>query len=525
MNKMILLCNRMMTDGNVTKGNVIYNYVIVGAGPSGLALAQCLASLGKTIAIVEKEDDIGGCHRVRRVNGLFTEHGPRVYSTTYKVFQSLLKDMNLDFHDLFTPYNFTISNIGNETVWTVLSLRELSLIAAEFFFLLINNDHGLDMTIHQFMIKNQFAKESMDMIDRICRLTDGADATKYTLNEFLQLFNQQFFHTIYQPKMPNDNALFAKWKQHLIEKKVTFYLKSDVERIIYDRQSQRVSGISIRAIDGSSSRTIVGSQFILAIPPLPMVKLLEASDTPVRNTFGNIGELRAWAKDTAYTEYLSMTFHWDQRIDLPKIYGFPKTSWGVAYIVMTDYMEFRESESKTVISLAITIPDRPSEFTGKTADSVADAGELMKEALQQLRVSFPAIPDPTRMILSPGVYHDGARWISADTAFITSANRPYLSFRGSVANLYNVGTHNGHQIYKFTSMESAVTNAVKLAHEFHPELKTKYKIRGAFTVRQIILAIILIDIISTVLYYYVYKRDQRRWNRYIQRIIRAIRGK
>jgi len=112
---------------NINRPNE-YDLVIVGAGPSGLALAQCYSKISNKILIIDKEQDIGGCHRVRRIKNssnelLFTEHGPRIYSDTYTVFISLLKDMNLNFYDLFTEYNFTISQIGGETVWSTLTFN------------------------------------------------------------------------------------------------------------------------------------------------------------------------------------------------------------------------------------------------------------------------------------------------------------------------------------------------------------------------------------------------------------------
>ena len=92
----------------------IYDYVIVGTGPTGLALSWYLAKENKTVLLIDKETSIGGCHRVQRVNGLLTEHGPRVYSDVYLNFIRMLKDMNLNFNELFTPYNFDISNVGNK---------------------------------------------------------------------------------------------------------------------------------------------------------------------------------------------------------------------------------------------------------------------------------------------------------------------------------------------------------------------------------------------------------------------------
>lgn len=482
---------------------VFYDIVIVGAGPAGLALAQCCSSIGKRVLLIEREYDVGGCHRVRRYNGFFTEHGPRIYSSTYQVFISLLRDMNLDFYKLFTPYNFTISNIGNETVWRTLTWYELFLLFIEFCKLLIDEDHGLDITMAEFMTANTFQFQSTELIDRICRLTDGADATKYTLNEFLHLFNQQYFHTIYQPKKPNDNGLFQLWKTHLYKNDVDILLGYNVDKILTDPNSDKVSNIVITQrnhVTGVISESILvsGETFVLAIPPLHLVEVLYSSDKSVQNCWGDWTLLKAWAANTAYIEYVSLTFHWNTKLKLPKIYGFPKTSWGLAYIVLTDYMDFTSSDSQTVISLAVTITDKPSLVSGKTADQ-SNYQELVNEIFSQLRQSFQTIPKPTRILLSPGVYHDGTRWISRDTAFITSANADPLAFQGSLSNLFTVGTHTGRHIYRFTSMESAVTNAVTLAHSLYPELRSRYPITSATTVRYVITATLVLLIAAVAL--------------------------
>lgn len=472
-----------------------YDLVIIGAGPAGLALAQCCSKINTSILIIDREDTIGGCHRVRRVlynnELLFTEHGPRIYSSTYKVFIMLLKEIGVDFYELFTPYNFTIGSIGGQTIWTTLSYNELFKLFIEFILLIFDNNHGKDISMKEYLISKHFNNKSIDLIDKLCRLTDGASSEKYTLNEFLQLFNQQFFYKIYQPKLPNDIGFLKLWKQYLDNNNVQFMLSSNVSKLIPNENNTQIDSIIL-----GDNTIIKGDKFVFAIPPLNISSILYNSNL---NAFGDLNNFIQWSQETAYIDYLSVTFHWDTKVILPKVYGFPKTSWGIAFIVLSDYMTFNEKTSQTVISTAVTISDVQSSFINKTADQ-CNQNELINEIFNQLLESFPDIPLPTISILSPGVYNNGTKWISNDTAYISTSKNITLPFKSDIyKNLYNVGTHNGKSRYKFTSLEAAVTNAVELSYILHPELKDIYKIQSGYTVTNVI-RILLILLILFIIY-------------------------
>ena len=245
-----------------------YDIVIVGGGPSALALAQACSSINKKILIIEKESSIGGCHRVRRVpikhnnkiEYAFTEHGPRVYSSSYKVFINLLQDMNLSFNDLFTEYNFNITNIGGKTIWSTLSTSEIIKFIIAFFNSVFITDYGKNISVLDFVTFNNFSKASMDFVDRICRLTDGATSNNYTLFEFLQLFNQQTFYKLYQPRVPNDIALFKLWQDQLQLKGVDFVLNTEIDGI-YQKDNVVSYILSKNGIKFS------GDKFVIATPP------------------------------------------------------------------------------------------------------------------------------------------------------------------------------------------------------------------------------------------------------------------
>jgi UDP-galactopyranose mutase len=69
-----------------------YDYLIVGAGLSGLVLAERLGSLGRTCLVVEKRNHIGGnCHDRKDSNGLFFHvYGPHYFRTNSEMVRTYL---------------------------------------------------------------------------------------------------------------------------------------------------------------------------------------------------------------------------------------------------------------------------------------------------------------------------------------------------------------------------------------------------------------------------------------------------
>lgn len=490
-----------------------YDIVIIGGGPCGLALAQCCANITNKILVLEKENTIGGCHRVRRIKynneELFTEHGPRIYSDRYKNLMQLLNEMNVNFYDLFVKYNFNISKIGQQTVWSTLSYTELGILTMHFIILMFNPYHGRHISLNEFTIKNKFKKQSIDIIDRICRLTDGADINRYTLNEFLQLINQHFFYDLYQPNLPNDKGLFKHWNLFLKNKGIDIIKNVEITNIT--TKSNNIDTIDIKIND--TFKTIKGNKYVFAIPPKSLYHTLESiqssnknntftnsesQKSDILNSFGNYYKMKEYSDNTAYIDYISMTFHWDKDLSLPKIYGFPHSHWGIVFIVLSDYMKMEEKTSKTMISLAITI-NTQSPRINKTPDQCSES-ELFEEVYQQLLDVYPNLPKPTVSLLSPGVKYINNKWNSIDTAFVTSAGYDYIYPQSeSINNMYTLGTHNGYHNYPFTSIEAAVTNSIKLSHILYPELKDIYNIKDGITIRDALFYIVILIIITKLI--------------------------
>ena len=473
----------------------IYDYCIIGAGPSGLTLAYLFSCIGKKCIIIDDNQDIGGCHRVTRINGLFSEHGPRIYSSSFKNVINLLKTMNIDFYKLFTSYKFTISNVGNYSLKNF-TFNEISSFVYHYLYMIIRPDHGKNISMKDFMETNLFSNNTKDYIDRLCLLTDGASSEKYSLNKFFQLINQQFLHTIYQPKVPNDNGMFKSWKQKLIKNNVEILLDTSVIQL--NGNVNKVDSIKICNNKNNIIYDILANKFIMCIPPKPLLKLL-LSNNIYSNSFGNIQSFSDWVYKSSYTNYIPIAFHWSDNIKLKDVWGFPKSEWGIAFIVLSNYMKFFNEHSKLVISTCVTKPDSLSLFINKTANQ-CDENELKQEVLRQLRISFPELPEPSFMIINPNLKKINNKWIEPDTAFIQTYDNTFLKSESDITkNLYQVGTQNGNSKYNFTTMESAVTNSIVFSNKIEPETSKIITKTNSIELNDII-RILLILIILLVLW-------------------------
>lgn len=440
--------------------------IVVGAGPAGLTAAWLLAKFGHKVTIVEKAKSLGGCHRVLRYNGKFTEHGPRVYSTSYKTLQRIIGDMGGDFNEMFTPYKFNIRQIGNRSI-SSMSFYELYKLTLAY----INHMIYSDFTSMKEYTKD-FTPETIDYLDRLCRLTDGASLSNYTVAKFVGLLNQQALYNFYIPNQPNDLGLFKLWEDNLKNLNVDIQLETDVKSL--NITDNVVTGIT------TNKGIITADSVILAIPPVNIGKLTNAFIPKSGAVFDK------WANDNSYIDYITVNFEWNNKIPLKPVWGLTETDWGVAYIVMSDYF----SSNNTMITAGLTNIDAANK-NGIIARTSSDE-IIISETLKQLRQTYPELPEPDSAIIGsrPG----------QEAAYIRSAKDPsFLPYDCFIKNLYNIGTQNGFLPDYYTSMENAIVNAHAVVHKIEPK-SSVYKIKTPWTLNMVLILILILIIISISVY-------------------------
>lgn len=481
-----------------------YDLVIVGAGPAGLALAHyCSKIRGMRVLIIEKDNTIGGCHAVHRVqNNLFSEHAPRVYVSTYVNFSDILNDIDLPFEKLFKLMKFQSLDITRNSIMKSFTIGELYSLVYELVMYLFDESRGKQITVSEFMKQSKYSSESHRMIDTLCRMSDGATSEMFSMNTFLEYLNQNLLHRFYQSSEPNDVLLFNRWQTYLEHHGVTIMTSSRVERFNHNDNNHIQSCDIIH--DSGQRNTIYAEKFVLAIPPMNIVSLIK--QTGIINAFGDINVLQKWAHDTKYIEYISITFHWNKKIETPKNYIFPSTEWCIFHVELNDTMDLKDNRSKTVLSVAATKLNSKSNTIGKTANECNDRDELIKEIYRQLKTSIPNLTDDYIALLEPNTYYDEAKksWCLRGTAYVSTIfSKPIPSNSRLYTNLYNLGTHNGKSIYKPTTFESAVSNSMALACEMYPELKQTLKMKKAITLKEALIWIAIAIAIFIIIYYVV----------------------
>ena len=491
-----------------------------GAGPAGLTAALYAAKAGHQVTVIDAADSIGGCHRVIRKDlkglfadpkgsfaeakglfaepkglfaepeGLFAEHAPRVYSDSYVNTMTVLRDLGMAWDDVFTPYDFAISSIASKGAVGHLSAWEMGALTVAFAALLIPGTGAIlrDTSMAAFMDTAGFSHDAKDYVDRVCRLTDGAGADRYSLWQFLQLANQQMFHGLYQPRAPNDVLLFRVWGDHLRQLGVHIRLNERVAAINDQRQVVTLAGGSQVPYD----------QVIVAIPPESAMAI-----QGFRGLFPDItGE---WTEDTEYMEYISMAFHYAGPVPpaIVQSHGFPSTPWGIAYIPVSHYWDDDKVVTKTgqagtrnggiedwgkahgVLSLTITRPNAVSPTLGKSAqDCTADEiiAEVQRQLAEELSDAAEPLREPAVAFLTPGTHLSNGNWRSADGAWIAAAGSRSVPFSGASPRVCTLGTHNGQSWYQFTAMETAVENALALCHNLRipaPPRTSAWTLAGA----------------------------------------------
>jgi hypothetical protein len=505
----------MITDEYTMK---YYDLIILGAGPSGLALAHVSSSIYRNILVIDKEQEIGGIHRGKRdYYGTYSECGPRIYMTAFYNFIALVREIGIDYKEIFAKYKYNF--ITTLLFRNRLSIYEKYILLCAYCKYLLNDNYGKKTILYDYLIFYKFSTSSIDIIDNLCVYIDEGNSKTYSLNKFIKLYDILFNSKILVSSKPQDYFLFNVWKKYLENRGVTFILSDSIKNI-------NLIDNSVSCVELYSGENYGCVNLVLAVPPTALVNLLNNNKDNIDNrdnrdengdgdsnsggyknenellkdAFGDYEELERWKENTKYKTVVCITYRFKDYVEIMSHNGLVLiTEWGITAINITEYCEKLENSEHPVLSVMVTQCDTRSSYNNLTANECCDENELIKEVYRQLKISYINYVDADYYaIINPNNYYDKNRkiWRCKDNAYYNTVDEKYIGFKSShIENLYNLGTHNGKSYIPFNSIESAVSNGIALGREIYPDVMKKYYVRrGIYGKDIVILGVIILYI-------------------------------
>ncbi len=433
----------------------MYDYTIIGGGPSGIFCADKLSQLGYKICLIESLEVLGGCHRVRYVEDekkklVHTEHGPRIYLGAYLDFWEWIKSINISRDENFS--NYITSTLGDDIFSYALKFKIHEFICMVIIFIiqnLLRINFSENYTIDNFMKDTYFSEEGKERLNRICRLIDGGNTDKTTVISLFKGLDTGLTYSIYEPKESMDTLVWNKFYDKLIKQNVDILLNTEVSEIN--------NGILI-----TSNGVIETENIILCIPPVAISKIKNAS-----NLSGFNSDFNYLANYQQYEPYVCATIEFKNKSPLTRWGIAGEHPWGLIDIDMGRYIE---KINGSLFIVSVTHPEKIDPETNKTANEM-NKKEFLDRIVEIIKLRFNIKEEPISKVFSPNVQKINGGWIEIDRAFLYSPPgwlKPDLSI-SKKNKIYTTGHHLGNSYHEYNSMESAIQNSSQLLNQIVPE--------------------------------------------------------
>jgi len=415
-----------------------YDYIIYGAGPTGLTLAYLLAKNNFKVCLVEKDKILGGCWKVEWQDKYFSEHSPRVLLKDNSGFFKLLKNIN------FNISHETLPTYGNTTTtnYKLFNFFFKNLTFSDYFklfqgFIFQINNKNLTVTewLNKFNFSTKFKKAFSAFSILLANTPD-----KLLVSE---IFNDSSF-PIQFLQFKNNQKWINLLEIELVKLKVTI-LKNYTLEIINQENNNIISTVITQF---NRNKVLIGKNHIITFPPHTLVKLLLSQNNIIKNNWDV--NLTKWLNDSVYYSF-GFQLHFKQnKYQNPKL-DYHNYNWcfsclnkyNLIILPISDYQTvFSKDETiQTVWSCTIVDTQKINHMTKK---------QIINDVLNILNLN------PDYITFSSDLRKEYGKWISKDSAF-SLGKSGIFPVKGKINNLFAVGPHNSKGI---TTINKAVNNAI-----------------------------------------------------------------
>ncbi len=447
---------------------MIYDYIIIGGGPTGLSLSYILTKNNYNVCLIEKYHKLGGSWNAEWIDDkYFTENAPRVLSSNGPHI-NFLNEIGMNHNDFQYIYG-TMLETNKKVFYFITNYFKLNDYLIFGFEILFYKLRSSKLLLQEWMNESNLSEQAKKCI-RIISITicDTPNNTNH----------HDFFGDILgtdgliQMKEPN------KWINILQE-----YFKSMNNIEIYTDtllQSINSDDTSINdAIclkDGIQIR-IKSKNIVLCTQSDSIYSILKNSNKYIQNNWYSIDKMKKWSENTHYNGF-GFQLHFKEKIKFPKEWCWSCISeWNIIILPVSEWLKVytKDKNIKTVWSCCIVDMETKSSRLNKTPNE-CNKDEIINEILFQLKNLNYNLPNPHMITLSPHLKKINGKWKSNNTGF-TRKNMDYLPMKGKLNGLYALGcfTDPGYNTiaYMKTSIQAVQTFLNKYHQDLHSFKKKK----------------------------------------------------
>lgn len=470
------------------------DYLIIGAGPTGMSLAYTLAVNGKRVAVIEKYDKLGGSWNADFVNGkYFAENSPRVLADT-GAHMDFLYEIGMTRDDFSTIYGNFLITLMKMVVFTLsyLDLFDLVLLLQGIVMYYFSKGQTRQ-TLAEWMSEKGVSERGKQGLTKLSILIcDVPDRTNVS----------DFFCTIrpsggsfVQMKRPNQwhRVLEDRFKKMSNVKMLTGCEVVEMNGSYDSHGKYYVDSATIRDNNTKTLKKIHSDRFVFCCQSDAICKILKESDRGCRNNWCSISWLTNWCRKTYYSS-IGFQLHYKDKVEFPTEWNWSiRTDWSIIILPVSNWLNkpSKDPSIETVWSCCIIDFDSKSQRIDKTPNE-CDIREIIDESMHQLKKVHPTFRKPDAVSISPGLHKRNGRWQSYNTGF-TRGSHINLPMKGDLCeNLFALGCFT-ETTPEISHMGKAVDASEKYLDTYERNLTYRIQRQTAFEwARQLVVAFLLI---------------------------------
>jgi hypothetical protein len=408
----------------------MYDIIIIGGGPAGVALTTILSKTDKNILLIEREHSLGGCWRIEWKDNLYyTEHSPKVMTEDYVYFNSLFRFFgNSENPPLKETYPKDIIRYiyFGKNVYHKFTILDIFKIIKEF---LKSRFIENKQTVSEFINNQQLSKGGKEAF-YIISVTLATVPEKMMIQD---IFNEisEFNSVIHEMTKPEEWIISANnyFKTCKNVKVITSY---EVKKINI-KINKNESNYPMYVINDK----IIGKECILSLPPIALYDIIYNSEPLIQNNWMPIHKLKKWVWNSYYSS-IAFQLHFDKVVEFKEEWCWSCVNdWNIIILPMSNYLEefSKDPSIKTVWSCTIIDQNNYSKYLKKHVYECS-LEEIKEECLRQLN-----IPKPKVFTFYDGLHIRDGKYMSKDTGFIRQ-KYGVIERTGSLPNLHIVSAVN-----------------------------------------------------------------------------------